>query len=446
MMRSIFLPLIILIFLPHAGKAEENNQQKNKATYGDTPKVYEPYSRFTEPYERFFLSPLEYRGWGRHVPEPQELETVKIGFIGPIEPTVSVATGGASHEEQLGRMMLQGAQIAVEQANERGGYRPRSIPYELVIRNDNGLWGASGSEIVHLAYTEKVWAILGTIDGANSHIAIRVALKAEIPMINTGDTDPTFVETSIPWVFRNITDDRQMSYVLADYLFQQRGITRIAALRSNNRYGRIGIDELRDAATRLGHPFLAEVNYQVGDTDFTPQLKRLQALNPQAIVSWGDARESALIVRQMRSLGMTALFVGSDRTISDEFLELAGDDAEGSISVSPWDPTDESSQLHDFRAAFEERFEQKPETYSAHAYDGITMLIEAIERAGLNRALIRDELANIKRWCGVTGDKVFDDVHTNRSPAVLAIVRNGVFVYGTLSPRTSDQPQSSLSQ
>ncbi|NIM50998.1 MAG: ABC transporter substrate-binding protein, partial [Gemmatimonadales bacterium] len=137
------------------------------------------------------------------------MDTVKIGFIGPIMGTVSVATGGKSHEESLGIPMLRGAQLAVEQANQRGGYLERGVPFELVISNDNGLWGASGNEIIKMAYKDRVWAILGTIDGANSHIAIRVALKAEIVMMNTGDTDPTFIETNIPWVFRCIGDDRQ---------------------------------------------------------------------------------------------------------------------------------------------------------------------------------------------------------------------------------------------
>ncbi len=427
--QTLLLGLLALGLSLTASAQQSSEPKESDRTYGDTPRVYEPYSRFAEPYERFFLTPLEYRGWGRHLPEPEDLETVKIGFLGPIEPTVSVATGGASHEERLGRMMLHGAQLAIEHANQHGGYRPRDIPFELVIRNDNGLWGASGSEIVHLAYEDRVWAILGTIDGANSHIAIRVALKIEVPIVNTGDTDPTFVETSIPWVFRNITDDRQMSYLLADYLFGTLGVKRIAALRSNNRYGRIGIDELRDASTRLGFPFLAELNYQVGDEDFGPQLRRLQSLNPEVIVTWGDARESALILKQMRSLGMKALLVGSDRMVSQEFLDLAGADAEGAISVSPWDPTRESTSLQTFRSEFEERFGEPPETYAAHAYDGITMLVEAIEKAGLNRALIRDELAHIKQWDGVTGSKVFDDVYSNRSPASLVIVKARAFVF-----------------
>ncbi len=54
--------------------------------------------------------------------------------------------------------MLQGARLAIEQANAQGGYFRRGIPFELVVSNDNGLWGASGNEIVNMAYKDKVWA------------------------------------------------------------------------------------------------------------------------------------------------------------------------------------------------------------------------------------------------------------------------------------------------
>ena len=397
--------------------------------YGDTPKELVPYGRFTEPYKTFFLEPNEYRGYGRHIPEPERVDSVKIGFLGPIEATVSVATGGASHEEPLGRKMLQGAQLAIEHANARGGYRGSKTPYELVVRNDNGLWGASGNEIVHLAYRENVWAILGTIDGANSHIAIRVALKAEVPMMNTGDTDPTFIETAIPWVCRNITDDRQMSYLLADYVFGELDLTRVAALRANNRYGRMSIDEFRDAATRLGHPFLAELNYMLGDTDFTPQLERIKALDPEVVITWGDSEESALILAQMRAMGMDQLFIGSDRMVTAEFLEAAGKGAVNVVAGYPYDPESRDPKHVEFIEQFNARFGEPPETYAAHAYDGMAQLIDAIERGGLNRALIRDEMMAVKTWHGVTGHKTYDAICSNRSPAVLAVVEDGAWTF-----------------
>ena len=279
------------------------------------------------PYRKHFLQQMEYTGPGRAIPEPDHVETVKLGFIGPIAPTVSVATGGRSHEEALGIKMLQGSQLAIEQANAGGGHLRRKVPFELVVKNDNGLWGASGNEIVDLAYRDGVWGILGTIDGANSHIAIRVALKAEIFMINSGDTDPTFIETNIPWVARCIGDDRQQGYLLVDYMIRKMGYERIGIIRSSNRYGRFGVREIMDSARRLGRPVVLEMAYAVGGGDYALQLERLRAAGVEAVVHWGDARDSALILNQMRSMGMRQPYFTSDRSLSDEFAALFNDAA-----------------------------------------------------------------------------------------------------------------------
>jgi ABC-type branched-subunit amino acid transport system substrate-binding protein len=431
-MRTTLVVVAIAVALaagPVTGEDPGDSAAGKPHVYGDTPEELLPYGRFTEPYKTFFLEANQYHGYGREIPEPEHVGSVKIGFLGPIESTVSVATGGASHEEPLGIKMLQGARLAIEQANERGGYRQSKVPFELVVRNDNGLWGSSGNEIVDLAYNEVVWAILGTIDGANSHIAIRVALKAEVPMMNTGDTDPTLIETRIPWVCRNITDDRQMSYALADYVYGTLGLKRVAALRANNRYGRMSIDEFRDASTRLGHPFLTELNYPLGATDFSPQLERIKALEPDAVITWGDTAESALILSQMRAMEMDQLFIGSDRMATTEFLETVGPDPGPVVAGYPYDPTSTDRAHTAFVKAFTERFGGPPDAYAAHAYDGMKQLIEAIDKAGLNRALIRDEMMAVKTWHGATGTKVYDAICSNRSPALLALIEDGGWVF-----------------
>ncbi|MCP4149434.1 MAG: amino acid ABC transporter substrate-binding protein [bacterium] len=427
-MKPLQLILWILLLTAVMGitaqEAPKKEDEKDK-TYGRTPQRYVPFGKFTKPYKQFLLDPLEYHGYGRHLPEPKNIKSVKIGFLGPIEATVSVATGSTSFEQTLGHKMLQGAQLAIQQANKKGGYRGGKIPYELVVRNDNGLWGASGNEIIHLAYKENVRAILGTIDGANSHIAIRVALKAELPMVNTGDTDPTFTETAIPWVFRVITDDRQMCYLLADYVFKKLKLTRVAALRANNRYGRIGIDEFRDAATRLGHPFLAELNYPLGAADVTAQLERIKSLNPEAIITYGNATESALILKQMRAMGMKQWFIGSERIVSPEFTKNAGKDIGRVAAAYPYNPDSKTPKYAEFKRLFVKEFGEAPESYATHAYDGMSLLIDAIEKAGLNRALIRDQLANTKTYNGASGKKEFDPTYNNIAPATLAVYKKG---------------------
>jgi len=402
-----------------------NLELKQDAVYAHTEKEVEPF-RHVQPHKRHFLLQMEYTGPGRAIPEPNNVETVKIGFIGPIMSTVSVATGGKSHEESLGVKMLQGAELAIEQANAGGGYHKRNIPFELVISNDNGLWGSSGNEIIKQAYKDKVWAILGTIDGANSHIAIRVALKIELLMMNSGDTDPTFIETNIPWVFRCIGDDRQQSYLLVDYLYSKLGFKRVGVIRASNRYGRFGVREINDGSRRLGHPIILEMAYALGTTDFSLQLERLRKENLDAIIHWGDARDGATILNQMRAMGMKQPYFACDRCMSEEFVQIAGGNAEGVVCAYPWNPKSSSPKLAEFHEAFQKRFGEEPETYAAHAYDGMNMLIWAVQAAGLNRAKIRDVLAyRTKPWMGVTGDIVFSAALDDVGEVYLARRENG---------------------
>ena len=402
---------------------------KKDENYARTPGDIEPFGAVV-PYKRHFLEQMQYTGPGRAIPEPEQVETVKLGFIGPIMATVSVATGGKSHEEVLGVQMLRGTRLAIEEANARGGYLKREIPFELVVKNDNGLWGASGNEIIDLAYNDHVWAILGTIDGANSHIAIRVALKAEVLMINTGDTDPTFIETNIPWTMRVIGDDRRQGYLLVDYLYRKLDYKRVGIIRASNRYGRFGVREVRDGSRRLGRPVALEMAYQVDSGDYSLQLERLQHAEVDAIVHWGDARDSALILNGMREMGMDQPYFASDRSVSDEFVEIAGANAEGVICGYSWNPERSDDKLRIFQQNFHERFGVEPDTFAGHAYDGMNMVIWAVQTVGLNRAKIRDVLANMTHpWPGVTGDVALSAALDDIGEVYLARFENGAWRY-----------------
>jgi len=402
---------------------------KVNRNYASSSADVEPFGG-VKPFREHFLVQMEYTGPGRAIPEPEHVDSVKIGFLGPIVPTVSVATGGKSHEEALGIAMLRGARLAIEQANAAGGYHKRKIPFELIIRNDNGLWGASGNEIIRMAYLDKVWAILGTIDGANTHIAIRVALKAELPMLTSGDLDPTYIETNIPWVFRNIGDDRQQNYLLVDYLFRKMKYERVAIMRSSNRYGRFGVREIRDSSRRLGRPVAVEMAYNVGDTNFDLHLDRIAEYKPDAVVHWGDGEDGARVLNALRTRGMDQPFLSCDRCASDDFVALAGKNAEGVICGYPWNPDRKDPKLDAFRKVFKERFGAEVDTYSAHAYDGLNMLVWAIRQAGLNRAKIRDVLAHRDQpWPGVTGDIPLSSALDDEGQVFYARCENGKWKY-----------------
>lgn len=402
---------------------------KTNQNYAYSSADVEPFGA-VKPYKEHFLVQMEYTGSGRAVPEPERVDSVKIGFLGPIMQTVSVATGGASHEESLGIAMLRACRLAIEEVNAKGGYLKRKIPFELCVRNDNALWGASGSEVIHLAYKDNVWAILGGVDGANTHIAIRVALKIEIPWMTPGDLDPTYIETNIPWVFRCIGDDRQQNYLLVDYLFRKLNCQRVAILRSGNRYGRFGVREIRDGARRLGRPVVIEMAHKVGVTDFTMLLDRIEAAKPEAIVYWGDGVDAGNVLNAIRARGTKQPVFFCDRAVSEEFLKIAGKNAEGVVCTFPWNPDRKDPKLDAFKQAFKQRWGVEPDTYAAHAYDGIKMIIWAIQTAGLNRAKIRDVLAyRPDPFPGVTGDIPLSSALDDAGEVFLTRYENGRWKY-----------------
>jgi branched-chain amino acid transport system substrate-binding protein len=107
----------------------------------------------------------------------------------------------------------------------------------------------------------------------------------------------------------------------------------------------------------------------------------------------------------MRKMGMSQPFLCSDRCVQDDFVRLAGKNAEGVVCSYPWNPDRQDPKLEAFKHDFRVRYGEEPETYAAHAYDGMNMLIWAVQVAGLNRAKIRDVIAYLPRpWPGVTGD------------------------------------------
>jgi ABC-type branched-subunit amino acid transport system substrate-binding protein len=417
----ILLLLVLIFILPFSGL----NGQEKPANYGNIPDELVAYDKYMKAYKYHFLEPTQFYGAGREKLPPTDLKEVRIGFLGPLEGSVIMP---------LGKQMLQGSMLAIEEANKKGGYK--GIPYKLMIHNDVGLWGAAANEVVKMD-DEKVWAWLGTIDDNNSHVAIRATLKLEILNMNTGDPDPTFTETAIPWVVRDIPDDRQSGYVLIDRIFTKDKHSRVAVMRANNRYGRVGILHFSRSATRIGFPIIIEERFSDGETDFKAQLERIKKTSPDAIVLWGNAKESALILKQIRYLGMNQPVYGSDRMVNPEFLNIAGNLAEGVVATCQYNPDADNPKLKAFKSNYLKRFGMEPDVFAAHAYDGMNMIIEAIQKVGLNRVLIRDILTDLKSfqgYQGVTGKVIFDASWNNIRPIFIAEVSNGKFKFSPAPP------------
>jgi branched-chain amino acid transport system substrate-binding protein len=416
--------------------------------YADEPADMRPYAKFALPYDTNYTHPNIYMGAARDLPEPKDLTEVRIGFFGPIEH---------NSESVLGLRMLHGAQLAVEEANARGGYGGK--PFKLMLHNDYdnwqagavygedrptdpAIWGSASNEAVKMIYDDNDWAIFGSINSESTHIVLRVALRAEIPIVNSASTDPTIPETYIPWYFAGLQDDRVQGLTLARRIYTDLGLKRVALLRVNNRYGRFGVGKFVDVSRRLGHPVVMEQIYFPGEADFTRQLNVIRGSRADAIVLWADEREAAQILKQMRAAGMNQRVFGAFRTLGDTLLKEAGGTAEGFEAVYPYDPNRKDQSWLDFNRRFEDRFHEKPEQFASMAFDTMNILLDSICKAGLNRGRIHDALADIEQYQGVTGQMIFDPNQKNVAPLFLGTVHNGSISYrvATMAPAVRPTP------
>jgi branched-chain amino acid transport system substrate-binding protein len=414
--------------------------------YADTPEDLRPFSKFTTPYYEYYQDLIEYNGAARDVPDPdlKTLSEIRIGFLAPLYD---------HPDEVFGHHMLNGATMAIDDANSAGGYGGK--PFRLITHNDydnwqissvantastkdSAIWGAASNDAVRMIYDDKVWAMFGSISSESTHIALRLTLKAETPIVNSASTDPTIPETIIPWYFTDIQDDRVQGYTLARHIYTELGLKRVAILRINDRYGRFGVLKFRDASRRLGHPVVIEQKFMRGDTDFRRELRIIQDSRVDAIVVWADIGPTAAILQQMRELGMKQRVFGSHRTIGDDLIKLAGPAAEGFEAVYPYDPSRSDPRWLDFQSRYEARFHEKPDHFAALAYDAMQILLDAICRAGLNKGRIRDALTGVTSWKGVTGDMVFDPNCKNIAPMYLASVHNGRITYRRITMEKND--------
>ena len=403
--------------------------------YAGEPADLQPFSKFSAPYDVNYTHPNIYSGAARDIPDPTSLTEVRIGFLGPIAKQA---------DQVFGLRMLHGAQLAIDEANAHGGYGGK--PFRLMVHDDYNnwqrgaeygpdrpttpaIWGSPSDEAVKMVYDENDWAIFGSISSESTHIILRVALRAEIPIVNSASTDPTIQETYIPWYFTDIQDDRVQSYTLARRIETELGLKRPALLRINSRYGRLGVIKFRDAARRLGHPVVIEQKFMPGDTDFRRALRIIRDSRADAIVIWADQDQAAGILTQMLELGMHQRVFGSYRTLGDDLLAQAGLAAEGFEAVYPYDPSRTDPQWLAFDQRYQAQYQEKPEQFAALAYDAMNVLLQSICRAGLNRARIQDALDQVYQYDGVTGHMVFDPLNKNVSPMVLGTVHDGKITY-----------------
>jgi branched-chain amino acid transport system substrate-binding protein len=309
---------------------------------------------------------------------------IKIGAFGPMSG--NAATQGGSIRDTV--------QMVANLKNADGGLLGR--PIEVVIGDDAGRPEEAAVVARRFATRDQVVLAIGSVSSPASLAAAQVFREEELPQIVVSGTAQRITTQGNEWVFRSAVPDRKLASDMVDFINERMpSLKRFGFLYVNDDFGKGGFDAFGEAGKKYGINITAEERYSRGDLDFTAQLTRLRASNPDAIVEWSRYTEGALIHRQIKQMGWDVPRFGSDGIAAPAFLDLAKEAANGVIYPTHFSPATSSNlpAAQEFIALVRKTYNKPPDYVHAQAFDAINIAIAAIERAkSADRTAVRNAL------------------------------------------------------
>lgn len=374
-----------------------------------------------------------YTGPGREELAPADVKEVLIGYFGP--NTTSHPDAGD---------MWHAACLAIQQANQAGGYK--GLPFRLVSGWSDNPWGTGISKVVRMAYADKVWAVIGGIDGPSTHLAEQVVAKARLTLLNSGCTDKTVNLANVPWMFSLLGGDHLHAPVLANAVSLYVGRKSFLLVSAIDHDSHVFTVEFNKSL--IQKEIAPSYHYEFKHSNVDPNeeykelVEKIVISRAHALVIIAGAEDSARLICAVRDKGFMGGIFGGPSMGRRSFLEEAGKAAEGVIFPLLYTPHNNSDS---FEKEFSSCFGSSPDYLAAHTYDAVNLLVAAIRKAGLNRARIRDAVREVSPWTGVTGVVRWDALGGNIRTVGLGTVRAGRVISAS-GPRGLDEAKPRCSR
>lgn len=319
-------------------------------------------------------------------------------------------TGNAA---QYGVPIRKGFELALGEINGTGGINGQKL--ELIIEDEQGKKEEAINVFKKLIFQDKVLMLFGPTLSNSAQASDPVAQGAKVVVFGTSNTADGI--TSIGnYVFRNSVTEADILPVTLKVALQKAGLKKVAVLYGNDdAFTKSGFDNFKKALEGLKVPVTTTETFAKGDVDFKPQLTKIKASNPDAIVLSALVAEGAPIMVQARQLGITLPFIGGNGMNSPKIFELAKDSSDNLWVGSPWSAENPAAENKKFIAAFQKAHNALPDQFAAQAYDAMSIAAQALKKIKLtgkleaDRKALRDALPAVQ-FTGATGPFKFRQV------------------------------------
>jgi branched-chain amino acid transport system substrate-binding protein len=341
---------------------------------------------------------------------PKGPETIKIGINAPITGDIPKVGEGTKYA----------AQMWLEDIEADGGLQVGDKKYkvELVIEDNEAKAESAVKVNTKLITEDEVLAIVGPQSSKQAVPAGEVANNYQTPMISPWSTNPNTTQDR-PYVFRGCFLDPFQGPVVANFVKDEFGFSKAAVLYDVASDYPKGLAEFfKQAWEELNGPgsVVAYESFTTKDTDFSSQLTKIINSGAEFLFTPQYYNEVALIVQQAHQLGWDKPIVGSDSWGSAETVKLCGEDCYGAFFSTHYAAAGAKGATKEFIDRYNAKYGYVPDDVGALTWDAIRIVQRAIQDCGQltgdikkDRQCVRDAMAQIKEFDGITGQMTFTE-------------------------------------
>ena len=338
-------------------------------------------------------------------------KTLKIGFN--FEETGDVASYGTAEQKA--------AKLAVDEINKAGGVDGKQI--EITDKDNKSELSEASTVSTNLVTQAKVNAIIGPATSGGTGAAITNAAKASVPLITPSGTQDDLTKGQ-DYLFRTTFIDSFQGKILSKYVTDNLKAKKVVLYYDNSS------DYAKGIAKAFQEEYKGEIvateTFASKDTDFQAALTKFKGKDFDALVVPGYYTEAGKIVNQARGMGIDKPIVGGDGFNSEEFISQATPAAATNVYyVSGYSTSgDMTAKAKKFLEAYKAKYNEEPSMFSALAYDSVYMVAEA-SKGAKNSVDIKENLAKLKDFEGVTGSIKMDKNHNPVKSALMIGLKDG---------------------
>ena len=335
-------------------------------------------------------------------------DIIKIGINAPMTGDIPKVGEGTKYSAEMWLEDI-GGELTV------GG---KTYTVELVIEDNESKAESATAANTKMITQDEVLVIVGPQSSKQAVPAGGVANDNSTPMVSPWSTNPN-TTLDRPWVFRTPFLDPFQGPVVAGFVTDEFGFTKAGVLydvasdypKGLAEFFKQGWEDLHGAGS-----VVAFESFTTGDADFSAQLTKIKDSGAEFIFTPQYYNEVALIVQQAHELGWDAPIVGSDSWGSAELMNLCGDDCKGLFFSTHYAAAGATGATKEFIDRYNEKYGYVPDDVGALTWDTMLIVQKAIEDCGeitgdiaADRKCVRDALAQIKNFQGITGEMTFTD-------------------------------------